>query len=88
MSDLGTPLTIILDATANELPGLNKATSEGLEGVVTAVGGIPDGTDGGHAAVAVVTTLPDGSTVMGQTTLALLANATRALAARYPDTRP
>lgn len=85
---MNTPLKIIMDATADGLPGLEHATADTLSGTVTAVGGIPDGTDGGRAAVAVVVTLPDGSTVVGQTTLALLHNATRALSARYPDTRP
>jgi hypothetical protein len=75
-------LHIILDATEDELPGVAERKGQGM---VTAIGGIPQGTESGKASVAVVMTLTDGSTVVGETTLALLNDAVRALAARYPD---
>lgn len=79
-------LSIVMDATEDPLPGLPER--EDGHGELTAIGGIPNGTGAGLAAVALVVTLPDGKTVVAQTTLALLHGATRALAARYPDPRP
>jgi hypothetical protein len=87
MSDF-TGLRVILDATSDKLPGLPASSDPRAEGRVTAVGGIPDGTSGGRAAVALVITFPDGSTALAQTTLALLSGALSALTARYPDPRP
>jgi hypothetical protein len=82
---MSTAMTVIMDATSEALPGAIERSGQGK---VTAIGGIPEGTTEGLAAVVVVITLDDGSTVVGQTTLALLASAARALAARYPDPRP
>ena len=78
-------LRVVLDATRDDLPGMPPPVNDRAGGTVTAVGGIPNGTMSGKPAVAVVVTLPDGSTVMGQTTLALLAGATKALTARYGE---
>lgn len=80
-------LSIVMDATEDLLPGLPEREDD-RHGELTAIGGIPNGTGAGLAAVALVVTLPDGKTVVAQTTLALLHGATRALAARYPDPRP
>lgn len=77
-------LQVVVDATQTELPGGDCVA----HGRVTAIGAIPKGTSSGLATVLLVTTLPDGATVVGETTLALLHSATRALAARYPDPRP
>lgn len=85
-----TPLSIVVDATTDQLPGLEglKPDDARMHGRIIAIGGIPDGTSEGHAAVALVIAFPDGSTALAQTTLALLAGATNALTARYPDPRP
>ena len=42
----------------------------------------------GLASVVLVIEMPDGRTAVGETTLALMHNAMRALAVRYPDPRP
>lgn len=80
-----TGLTVVMDAEADALPGLGQRIGSGR---VSAIGAIPDGTAAGLASVVVIVTLANGTTVLGETTLALLSNATRALAARYPDPRP
>lgn len=80
-----TGLRIVLDATEDGLPGVEPGMPVGQ---VTAVGGVPNGTTAGLASVMLIVTLPDGRTVAGETTLALFANAARALSARYPDPRP
>lgn len=89
-------LRVILDAVQDGLP----VGEDALIGRITAIGGIPEGTEGGLASVALVIEVkadpeaPDGHrrtkplVVFAETTLALLNNATRALAARYPDDRP
>lgn len=74
-------LSIVLDATTNALPNLPTDRSE--VGQVSAIGGIPAGMASGKASVMVTMLLPDGRTVAGETSLALLISATRALAARY-----
>lgn len=75
-------LSIIPDATTHELPGLTTSVSKGM-GTITAIGGIPLATQKGLAGVAVVVTLDDGTTVVGETTLELFKSAASALAARY-----
>jgi hypothetical protein len=80
-----TGLQVIMDATEEGLPGVHDGMAQGQ---VTAIGGVPRGTAAGLASVALVVTLDDGTTVFGETTLALLNGAVRALTARYPDPRP
>lgn len=85
-----TPLHVVMDATAEPLPGMpvDPYHRDDAHGTVTAIGGIPEGTSAGLASVAVIVTLANGSTVVGETTLSLLNSAARALVARYPDPRP
>ena len=82
----GTGLDIVVDATEQALPGVEKAIVS--YGRITSVGGLPDATARGLASVAVVIEMPDGQIAVGETTLALMHNAMRVLAARYPDPRP
>jgi len=80
-------LSISLDATNEESP-LDHYTEDAPKGTIVSAGVIPEATDGGLPAVAMVIVLEDGSTVVGSTTLALFVNTARAMAARYPDPRP
>lgn len=79
-------LRIVMDATESDIGVRDSDVLELAE--LSAVGGIPNSTSSGHAAVALLLELPDGRQVLAQTTLALLGNAMRALQARYPDSRP
>jgi hypothetical protein len=78
-----TPLTIIPNLDAAQLPGVNDAAAAQrlLHGRIAAVGILPGGTSNGLASVALTIELPDGRTVLGETTLALFANGARALLA-------
>jgi hypothetical protein len=80
-------LSITLDATSEDSP-LDHYEEDAPKGTIVSAGVLPDATEGGLPAVVLVIALEDGSTVVGHTTLALLVNATRAMAARYPDPRP
>jgi hypothetical protein len=80
-------LSLTLDATSDDSP-LEHYTDDAPKGTIVSAGVVPKATEGGLPAVALVVILEDGSTVVAHTTLALLVNATRAMAARYPDPRP
>lgn len=73
-----TPLTISTDA---EQTPLDFGTGLVANGRLSAIGLLRNGTANGKASVAVVITLADGSTVLGETTWALLRTAVNGLAA-------
>lgn len=54
-----------------------------IEGELVGIAGLPNGTSGGNPTVTVRVTLPDGKTVLAETTLRLFLSAARALQARY-----
>lgn len=84
MAEQFTPLTIDMDI--DDEPESSPWNMGPIAlGVIERIGGIPNVTNKGHAAVAVLVRLPDGSTVVGSTTLRLLWNAARALYIRYEE---
>ena len=71
-----TPLIISLDA---EQQPLNFGTGLSGRGLISSIGLLRHGTTGGKATVGIIIQLPDGSTVLGETTWALLRTAYGAL---------
>lgn len=71
------PLTITTDIEKTPWTDLQDKCK--VLGTVTRIGRLPRGTTSGKSTVSIVIEMPDGTTVMGQTTLALFANAALAL---------
>lgn len=78
-----TELAVRPDLSRDPWPDLQPAADAGrlLQASLDRIGLLPNGTTGGRASVALVATLPDGTPVVMETTLALFATAARALLA-------
>jgi hypothetical protein len=74
-----TPLSIALDLDRSPWTDLQSADPK--VGTLSRVGLLRNGTANGKASVALVITMPDGSTVFAQTTWALLRTAFAAMSA-------
>ncbi len=79
-----TPLSIILEGDG----AFEDLGTDFISGELEAVAALPNGTAKGRPAVALRIKLPDGQTVIAQTTLRLFMAAARGFDARYPDNDP
>ncbi len=81
-------LNIVLDREPT-WPDLAEKLAQGRlhHATLAGVGGLPDGTTGGKPTVALRIDLPDGSSVVAETTLALFLSAADALRGRFGDPR-
>lgn len=73
-------LDVTQDITTEPWPELDGLTVE-RSGTITKIGLLPDGTTNGQPSLVLVVTLPDGGTVIGQTSWRLFARSFYALLA-------
>jgi hypothetical protein len=84
----GTPLSVFADGEeSNALADLADKREQVIDVPLQAVIGLTEGTEGGKPSVMVRADLPDGRTVIAQTTLALFLAAADVLRARHGDPR-
>lgn len=81
---LGTPLVVAVDGD-NAWPDLAERYEKGevIDAGVNGITALPNGTSEGRCSIALRIELPDGKTVIAQTTARLLATAIKGLEARH-----
>lgn len=75
------PLTINTNIDLTPWTELNGPKGYPGLGAIVKIGRLPRGTTSGKSTVSILIEMPDGKLVAGQTTLALMTNAVRALSA-------